>query len=258
MKHYKGTMICGFCPSNGFAPLKSFNCIDTFKQHLRNAHSVAQNPPNTRKTYALGDSDKMISRRAPDATGKCSICNVVVSNAQYFYEHLDECVMKKILQDLWQKDFSMIEWISQEDRYPFDGRTPKTNTSIGQHGVEDESMRSNRKRKHGTGNATYPAGRTATICQLPPLQLPELNRWPDNTNLAGRYFGGSTMFVNKAKEALQTLHSQGSVVNKSLPDSPKRWNVPSVRGQTPRNLVTCEVCNRFTGRPSDLRYLVGS
>jgi hypothetical protein len=49
LTHYKGTMVCGFCPGSGSAAEKSFNRADVFKRHLTTVHGVEQNPPNSRK-----------------------------------------------------------------------------------------------------------------------------------------------------------------------------------------------------------------
>src|SRR6266487_5738840 len=49
LAHYKGTMVCGFCPSSGSAAEKSFNRADVFKRHLTSVHGVEQTTPNYRK-----------------------------------------------------------------------------------------------------------------------------------------------------------------------------------------------------------------
>ncbi|KAI9724821.1 MAG: hypothetical protein M1812_000097 [Candelaria pacifica] len=98
LTHYKGTMVCGFCPGSGSAAEKSFNRADVFKRHLTSVHGVEQTPPNSRKkTSASGN------RKAPtypeDATGICSTCSLTFSNAQEFYEHLDDCVLRVVQQE---------------------------------------------------------------------------------------------------------------------------------------------------------------
>jgi hypothetical protein len=40
----------------------------------------------------------VLSGYAPDVTGKCSTCTVTFSNAQDFYEHLDDCVLRIVHQ----------------------------------------------------------------------------------------------------------------------------------------------------------------
>lgn len=101
LTHYKGTMVCGFCPGSGSAAEKSFNRADVFKRHLTAVHGVEQTPPNSRKkTSPSGaNSGKKLTGYAPDATGKCSTCSQTFSNAQDFYEHLDDCVLRIVQQE---------------------------------------------------------------------------------------------------------------------------------------------------------------
>ena len=97
LTHYKGTMVCGFCPGSGSAAEKSFNRADVFKRHLTAVHGVEQSAPNSRKktgAAATSSGPKKLTGYAPDATGKCSTCTATFSNAQDFYEHLDDCVLR--------------------------------------------------------------------------------------------------------------------------------------------------------------------
>ncbi|KAK3366048.1 hypothetical protein B0T24DRAFT_410736 [Lasiosphaeria ovina] len=103
LTHYKGTMVCGFCPGSGSAAEKSFNRADVFKRHLTAVHGVEQSPPNSRKKTTAGVSggagNKKLTSYAPDATGKCSTCSQTFGNAQDFYEHLDDCVLRIVQQE---------------------------------------------------------------------------------------------------------------------------------------------------------------
>lgn len=101
LTHYKGTMVCGFCPGSGSAAEKSFNRADVFKRHLTAVHGVEQTPPNSRKKTppTSASSGKMISSYCQDATGKCSTCSATFDNAQDFYEHLDDCVLRIVQQE---------------------------------------------------------------------------------------------------------------------------------------------------------------
>lgn len=100
LTHYKGTMVCGFCPGSGSAAEKSFNRADVFKRHLTAVHGVEQTPPNSRKKTPTGiNNGKKLTGYAPDATGKCSTCSQTFSNAQDFYEHLDDCVLRIVQQE---------------------------------------------------------------------------------------------------------------------------------------------------------------
>ena len=100
LTHYKGTMVCGFCPGSGSPAEKSFNRADVFKRHLTAVHGVEQTPPNSRKkTPVAVASGKKLAGYPPDATGKCSTCSQTFSNAQDFYEHLDDCVLRIVQQE---------------------------------------------------------------------------------------------------------------------------------------------------------------
>ncbi|KAL2870031.1 putative C2H2 finger domain protein [Aspergillus lucknowensis] len=99
LTHYKGTMVCGFCPGSGSPAEKSFNRADVFKRHLTSVHGVEQTPPNCRKRSPAASSNKSVSDYCQDATGKCSTCSGTFSNAQDFYEHLDDCVLRVVQQE---------------------------------------------------------------------------------------------------------------------------------------------------------------
>lgn len=100
LTHYKGTMVCGFCPGSGSAAEKSFNRADVFKRHLTTVHGVEQTPPNSRKKAPVAvNPGKKLTGYAADATGKCSTCSQTFSNAQDFYEHLDDCVLRIVQQE---------------------------------------------------------------------------------------------------------------------------------------------------------------
>ncbi|KAL2037345.1 hypothetical protein N7G274_009830 [Stereocaulon virgatum] len=98
LTHYKGNMVCGFCPGSGSASEKSFNRADVFKRHLTSVHGVEQNPPNSRKK-SPNLVNKKTSTQAVDATGKCSTCSATFKNAQELYEHLDDCVLRVVQQE---------------------------------------------------------------------------------------------------------------------------------------------------------------
>ncbi|KAK1148500.1 hypothetical protein N8T08_009505 [Aspergillus melleus] len=92
MTHYRGIIICGFCSPTGTLA-EVFERVDVFKRHLISVHDVERIPP---------ESSKDVSNKgrifASDATGKCSICSLTFSNAQDFYEHLDDCALRAVQQ----------------------------------------------------------------------------------------------------------------------------------------------------------------
>ncbi|KAI9809660.1 MAG: hypothetical protein M1825_000092 [Sarcosagium campestre] len=100
LTHYKGTMVCGFCPGSGSSAEKSFNRADVFKRHLTSVHGVEQAPPNSRKKNSPSTStNKKFPGYSAEATGKCSTCSGKFNNAQEFYEHLDDCVLRVVQQE---------------------------------------------------------------------------------------------------------------------------------------------------------------
>ncbi|KAI2078521.1 hypothetical protein LOZ36_006830 [Ophidiomyces ophidiicola] len=99
LTHYKGTMVCGFCPGSGSAAEKSFNRADVFKRHLTSVHGVDQSAPNGRKKSPPDGPAGKLSNYCQDATGKCSTCTATFASAQEFYEHLDDCVLRVVQQE---------------------------------------------------------------------------------------------------------------------------------------------------------------
>lgn len=102
LTHYKGTMVCPFCPGPGTAYEKAFNRADVFKRHLTAVHNVEQTPPNSRKQAGSGSSSATSERQGEGAhnsgaSAKCSICQSQFATAQEFYEHLDDCVLNVIV-----------------------------------------------------------------------------------------------------------------------------------------------------------------
>lgn len=93
LTHYKGIIMCDFCPG----AQNSFNRVDIFKLHLISVHGVEQTPPNAHKKslLATGSSKKGNTGKRP---GRCSECAVTFGNAQYLYEHVDDCFLRQIHQ----------------------------------------------------------------------------------------------------------------------------------------------------------------
>ncbi|KAI9821544.1 MAG: hypothetical protein M1826_000621 [Phylliscum demangeonii] len=99
LTHYKGTMVCSFCPGSGSVAEKSFNRADVFKRHLMAVHHVEQTPPNSRKRSSTGIPADPSASHAGDGAGRCSTCSETFGNAQDFYEHLDDCVLRVVQQE---------------------------------------------------------------------------------------------------------------------------------------------------------------
>ncbi|KND90440.1 hypothetical protein TOPH_04896 [Tolypocladium ophioglossoides CBS 100239] len=103
LTHYRGTMVCPFCPGMGSPYEKTFIRADVFKRHLATAHNVEQTPPNTRGGGRLLNLLQDPSQQEQQGGGgggvgaRCSICQGRFAGAQEFYEHLDECVLGVII-----------------------------------------------------------------------------------------------------------------------------------------------------------------
>ncbi|KAH7031602.1 uncharacterized protein B0I36DRAFT_243411 [Microdochium trichocladiopsis] len=106
LTHYKGTMVCPFCPGPGTAYEKAFNRADVFKRHLTAVHNVEQTPPNSRKMVMTTGPGGIMTSTSGAGMGtpiegggdaKCSICQIRFLSAQEFYEHLDDCVLNVIV-----------------------------------------------------------------------------------------------------------------------------------------------------------------
>jgi hypothetical protein len=95
LTHYKGNIVCGFCPGSSTLAEKSFARLDVFKRHLVSVHGVEYTPPNARRRASPERSSNTIGHAG---TGNCSTCGNTFSSAQQFYNHLDDCVFS-VVQD---------------------------------------------------------------------------------------------------------------------------------------------------------------
>jgi hypothetical protein len=111
LTHYKGLMVCGFCP--GSVAEKSFGRADVFKRHLTSVHAVEQIPPNSHKRIPgrINAGKKL----ADYVTGKCSTCSVIFDNAQDFYEHLDDCVLRIVEKDEAARRMSRVKELEAQN-----------------------------------------------------------------------------------------------------------------------------------------------
>lgn len=99
LEHYKGTMVCGFCPGFGTTGEKTFNRSDIFKMHLTLLHGVAQYRPKNLKKPLPTKVRRRSSQSTADTFGFCSICSENYASAQEFYEHLDDCVLRAVQRE---------------------------------------------------------------------------------------------------------------------------------------------------------------
>lgn len=99
LTHYKGTMVCSWCPGSGSSVEKSFNRADVFKRHLMTCHGVEQTGPNGRARKTPPALSTMISFfPSGESSGKCPTCGGMFRNPTELYEHLDDCVLLHVQQ----------------------------------------------------------------------------------------------------------------------------------------------------------------
>ncbi|KAJ5407235.1 Zinc finger C2H2 [Penicillium sp. CMV-2018d] len=121
LTHYKGVMVCQFCPGVGTSKETSFNRADVFKRHLVAVYGVKQLQPN-QLDQSPTSSIKTDTDHTGDTTGNCSICNEPFGDAQDFYKHLDNCVMLKVMQGSSEPVKNMRLPEVSEDEETVDGR----------------------------------------------------------------------------------------------------------------------------------------
>jgi hypothetical protein len=88
LSHYKGIIVCPFCPGMGTPKEKTFSRADVLKRHLSSFHNVEQAPPIMRMGSKSGTVSVPSGKK-----GKCSICSKEYQGAQVFYDHLNDCVL---------------------------------------------------------------------------------------------------------------------------------------------------------------------
>ncbi|KOS21146.1 Zinc finger protein RME1 [Escovopsis weberi] len=96
LTHYRGTMICPFCPGANTPYAKAFNRADVFKRHLAATHQIEQTPLHSR-TASSGGRLITLSTATAGPGAMCSICGGRFGAPQDFYEHLDDCVLSVLV-----------------------------------------------------------------------------------------------------------------------------------------------------------------
>jgi hypothetical protein len=78
---------------------KSFSPADVFKRHLLAVYNVEQTAPKGwQKKCAKGKGIHTGDYTNNNLSGKCSTCDITFATAQQFYEHLDDCVLSKVME----------------------------------------------------------------------------------------------------------------------------------------------------------------
>ena len=81
-----------------------------------------------------------MSTQAVDATGKCSTCSATFKNAQDFYEHLDDCVIRVVQQEEPSEAINEqhLRGVANEEDMPDDKR-PRVAKTMGSLSAGDPS-----------------------------------------------------------------------------------------------------------------------
>jgi hypothetical protein len=95
LTHYKGTIVCYFCPGAGSAAGKSFSRPDVFKRHLSSVHGVERRLLKSRRQ--ISTTSTSLTDYRGRSFSNCSTCSAAFTNSQAFYEHLDLCVLRAVL-----------------------------------------------------------------------------------------------------------------------------------------------------------------
>lgn len=61
---------------------------------------------------------------------------------------------------------------------------------------------------------------------------------------------------NKAVEVLNIIRKLGFTVSKDLTQAPKVQNPGSAASNKSENQVTCDICQKFRGRPCEMKYIL--
>ena len=85
LTHFRNTLSCDFCSSRIPTIERTFNQVEAFKTHLITAHGVERTPSRERE-------------RSTNFS-MCSTCSALFNNAQCFYNHLDDCVLKWLTEN---------------------------------------------------------------------------------------------------------------------------------------------------------------
>lgn len=92
--HFRGTLVCGFCPGPGTSTEKSFCRVDLFKRHLATVHGAERTQSSNNKPPMA-----TLNNQKSHKVGNCSTCPGTFLNAQEFYRHLEDCVLQVLLRE---------------------------------------------------------------------------------------------------------------------------------------------------------------
>ncbi|KAH7120588.1 hypothetical protein EDB81DRAFT_232648 [Dactylonectria macrodidyma] len=127
INHYRGTMVCGFCPGLGSIHEVSFDRLDLFKKHLLEAHKVKPKSPNER----LRPESPSPPGEGAYAFGGCSICQQIFPSPSAIYDHLEDCVLAVLTYEDPAEAFNSMHLIDMADDQDFQQTMRRHKLDIG-------------------------------------------------------------------------------------------------------------------------------
>ena len=97
LTHFKGTLVCPFCPLFNPSHESSFTRVDVLKRHLTSLHGVQQTSSTSRQKSQVGTHSGSSGHSIMKRFGSCSTCPLNFDSPQAFYDHLDVCIFKTLV-----------------------------------------------------------------------------------------------------------------------------------------------------------------
>ena len=247
LNHYKGFMVCGFCPQAGTAAEKVFSRTDIFKRHLTDAHSVEKTDPRNRK------GGLSLGKRPNHGAAKCSVCDWPFSNPQDFYEHLDDCVFRAIQQEDPCEEINqkLLNEVASDDavretleKHGLDIPTvkaPMIEISRGFVLVEMRSLRGipkSRERSHSISDKASNDDMATAAVEMPSLRTLNLGnrlKWKmQNMRLPDEFFPSLEKRVSRISSRLDPESPQDKEFQRILDTFIKQWDTSFETHKGPR------------------------
>lgn len=130
LNHYRGSLICGFCPGVGTPAEVMYNRLDLFKKHLVERHEVPMKPPNGHRPPC--------TRSGLEAPGGCScnVCRQMFLSPDDLYDHIDDCVLRVLNEEIRARPSTRCSWPRSRRRM-----FRPTHRSSGYHQIQAERTR---------------------------------------------------------------------------------------------------------------------
>lgn len=222
-------------------------------------HNVEQTPPNGRKKTTIPSTSQ--AQRSPSSgrpsdrfgdfqgTGKCSTCSGTFSTAQQFYEHLDDCVYSKVVQEepaaaYNEMNLSQIKLEDIQDSLvsPWKGRRSRSSESEEKPEDEDDDddeelgdVEEDAEDK-GEKDETFTLGRSASKQLLKPNGLGRTPSTRSKTTVA------KTTIKRGVRYRISKITARDGSKPRARRGGKKRKNFPAGWGCSAEQMVTKRRC----------------